>query len=275
MRFIKGFFEFVFSKKFVRHIGLIILLYLLVIAFVINYLDNFTNHGQKVEVPNLVGKNISTIKSTLENLNLSYEVVEVKYNPKKVKGTILGQDPQATSISNVFVKEDRVIRLKISKSSDLVEMPDLISKSERFAIQMLKNRGLKYEIEYKMSSESNGAVLDQQYNNRSIRGSGKLPVGAVVTLIVGRNDGGDPVQIPNLYGLTLLEAESILSNNSGINFFSVCPECLTKSDSLKARIESQVPAFSEETLSPFGTTVTVYANPNFVEIVEDTIQLIE
>jgi len=165
--------------------------------------------------------------------------------------------------------------LKISKATDLVEMPDLISKSERFAIQMLKNRGLKYEVEYKMSSESNGAVLDQKFNNRSIRSTGKLPVGSVVTLIVGRNDGGDPVQIPNLYGLTLNEAKQLLSSNVGLNFFSVCPECLTKEDSLKARIESQVPSFVEETLSPFGTTVTVYANPNFVEIIEDTTDLIE
>lgn len=275
MSLIKHFFQFIFSKKFVRHIGLIVLSYLLVIVFVINYLDDYTNHGQKVEVPNLVGKNISTIKSTLEELNMSYEIVEVKYNPKKVKGTILDQDPQATEKSSVSVKEGRVIRLKISKATDLVEMPDLISKSERFAIQMLKNRGLKYEVEYKMSSESNGAVLDQKFNNRSIRSTGKLPVGSVVTLIVGRNDGGDPVQIPNLYGLTLGDAKQLIRSNVGLNFFSVCPECLTKEDSLKARIESQVPSFVEETLSPFGTTVTVYASPNFVEIIEDTTDLIE
>ena len=254
---------FVKTKRFVKHLGLIILTYFLVIGIVIFYLDSYTNHGQKIEVPNLVGKNISSIQSILEELDLEYEVVEVKYDPKKIKGTILDQDPKSTELSDVYVKEGRVIRLKISKASDLVEMPDLISKSERFALQVLKNRGLKYEIEYKKSSESDGAVLNQKFKGRAIKSGDKLPIGSVIILVVGRNEGGEPVQIPNLYGLTLEEARSLLGENSGISFFSVCPDCINESDSLKARIESQVPEFVEEMLSPYGTTVTVYATPNF------------
>lgn len=254
---------FIKTKRFFKHLGLIILTYFLVIGIVIFYLDSYTNHGQKIEVPNLVGKNISSIQSILEELDLEYEVVEVKYDPKKIKGTILDQDPKATQLSEVYVKEGRVIRLKISKSSDLVEMPDLISKSERFALQVLKNRGLKYEIEYKKSTESDGAVLNQKFKGRTIKSGEKLPIGSVIILIVGRNEGGEPVQIPNLYGLTLDEAKALLSESNGISFISVCPDCINESDSIRARIESQVPEFIEGTLSPYGTSVTVYATPNF------------
>jgi len=254
---------FVKTKQFFKHLGLIILAYFTVIIFVIYYLDSYTSHGQKIEVPNLVGKNVSSVQSILDELDLEYEVVEVKYDPKKIKGTILGQDPRATSLSSVFVKEGRIIRLKISKATDLVEMPDLISKSERFALQVLKNRGLKYEIEYKKSSESDGAVLNQKFKGRVIKSGEKIAIGSVIVLTVGRNEGGEPVQVPNLFGLTIEEAQVIFANTSGLTLFTVCPDCLTQSDSLRARIESQAPDFEESVLSPFGTTVTVYANPNF------------
>ena len=264
----KSLFYFLFSKKFIKNIGLIALTYLIVISVLVYYLGSYTKHGQKVEVPNLIGKNISNIKSILEGLNLEYEVAEVKYDPRKVKGTILDQDPASTEISNLFVKEGRIIRLKISKAIDLVDMPDLVSKSERFALQVLKNRGLKYEIEYKKSNESDGAVLDQRYKGKSVRTGYKLPIGSVVTLIVGKSQGGEPVQIPDLYGFTIAEAESLIDQIEGISLFGVCPECLTYEDSVKARIESQAPDFVKDLLAPFGTTITVYANPNFKEEIE-------
>jgi len=258
--------SFIKTKKFFKNIGLIILTYLVVITILVFYLSAYTNHGQKIEVPNLVGKNVNNIKSILDDLGLEFEVVEVKYDPKKVKGTILEQDPAATVNSQVFVKEGRIIRLKISKSSDLVDMPDLISKSERFALQVLKNRGLKYDIEYKKSSESDGAVLDQKYKGKSVRSGYKLPIGAIITLIVGKSEGGDPVQIPNLYGFTIAEAQSLIDQIEGVSLFTVCPDCATKSDSTNARIESQAPDFVEGVLAPYGTTVTIYATPNFKEV---------
>jgi pyruvate/2-oxoglutarate dehydrogenase complex dihydrolipoamide acyltransferase (E2) component len=42
------------------------------------------------------------------------------------------------------------------------------------------------------------------YNNCTkevkIREGQKVPVGATITLIVGKNDAGEPTAIPNLYG---------------------------------------------------------------------------
>ena len=118
---------FLWSKHFLKHIGIVILTYLFVVSFVIFYLDSFTNHGQKIKVPNLIGKNINSITGILEENNLQYEVIETIYDPKKPEGTIIEQDPLATSISTVFVKEDRIIRIRISKQTDLVEMPSLLN----------------------------------------------------------------------------------------------------------------------------------------------------
>lgn len=254
---------FVWSKHFFKHLGIIILTYLVVVSFVIFYLDSYTNHGQKIKVPNLIGKNINTIKTLLEENDLEYEVIESKYDPKKPEGTIIEQDPIATYKSDVYVKEGRIIRLRISKKTDLVEMPSLINKSERFALQVLKNRGLKYKIEYKTSSEADGAVLQQKYKGKTIKEGEKIQIGSVVLLIIGRNEGGEPIQIPNLYGLNIFAAQDSVLAIPSLTFVSICPDCLNHEDSLNAKVESQSPEYIEGVLSPFGTTVTVFASPNF------------
>jgi len=265
MELLKKIKDFVWSKHFFKHLGLIILSYIVIVSFFILYLDSYTNHGQKIDVPNLIGKNINSIQGLLEEKDLQFEVIESKYDPKKPEGTILEQDPISTSKSTVFVKEGRIIRLRISKRSNLVEMPSLINKSERFALQVLKNRGLKYKIEYQTSNEDDGAILFQKYKGSTIKGGEKIQIGSVILLIVGRNEGGPPVQVPNLYGLTIAAAQDSMNRVSSLKFIAVCPDCLNLEDSLKARINEQSPEFLDGILTPFGTTVTVFATPNFIE----------
>ncbi len=256
---------FVWSKHFLKHFGLVILTYLLVVSFVIFYLDSYTNHGQKIEVPNLIGKNVSTIKSIIEERGLEYEVLDSIYDPQKPEGTILDQDPLPTSKSLVFVKEGRIVRVRVSKKTRLVEMPSLIDKSIRFAESVLKNRGLEYSIEYKPSSEADGAVLEQKYKGSKIKEGQRIPIGSKIVLIVGRNEGGKPVQIPNLYGLTISEAKLRLSEIPSLVFNLNCPDCMNSEDSSNAIIESQSPEFIDGVLSPSGTTVTINASKNFIE----------
>lgn len=265
MELIKKIRDFIWSKHFLKHLGLLILTYIIIVSFVILYLDSYTNHGQKIKVPNLVGKNINNIKALLEENDLQYEVIESKYDPKKPEGTILEQDPIATSISTVYVKEGRIVRLRISKKTDLVEMPSLINKSERFALQVLKNRELKYRIEYQTSNEEDGAVLYQKLNGKEIKEGQKIQIGSVILLIVGRNEGGAPVQIPNLYSLTIAAAQDSISKISSLEFLFICPDCLTHEDTLSAKINEQTPEYIEGVLSPYGTKVTVFATPNFKE----------
>ncbi|MFN5846198.1 MAG: PASTA domain-containing protein, partial [Flavobacteriia bacterium] len=155
--------SFIWSKHFLKHLGLVALSYLVIVSVTVFYLDSYTNHGQRIDVPNLVGKDVNSVKPMLEELGLQYEVLDSIYDPSKPEGTILDQDPDATMLSLVPVKEGRIIRLRVSKRSRLVEMPSLIDKSQRFAESILENRGLKLRIQYKPTNEANGAVLDQLY----------------------------------------------------------------------------------------------------------------
>ena len=254
---------FVWSKHFLKHFGLVILVYLFIVTITVFYLDSYTNHGQRIDVPNLIGKNVNSVKAQLEDLDLQYEVLDSIYDPSKPEGTILDQDPDATSLSLVTVKEGRIIRLRVSKRSRLVEMPSLVDKSERFAESILENRGLKCRIEYRPTDEANGAVLEQLYKGRSVKEGTKVPIGATIVLIVGQNDAGEPVEIPDLYGLTLAEAKELLLQSGEFTFIPVCADCITSEDSLAARIESQSPEYLEGITIPSRSTITVYATKDF------------
>jgi beta-lactam-binding protein with PASTA domain len=264
MEFLKRIKSFILTKHFLKQFGLMLLAYLLVVGGTVFYLDSYTNHGQQIVVPNLVGKNIAEIGSQLENLDLNYEILDSIYDPKKPEGTILEQDPLPTALSMVSVKEDRIIRLSVSKKSRLVEMPSLIDKSQRFAESILKNRGLKFKVQYQPSNEANGAVLSQLFKGKSVQEGTRIPIGSTIVLVVGKNDAGEPVEIPNLYGLTIYEAKDRLANLGSFGFLPVCDGCVTQEDSLVARISSQSPEYIEGILIPAGTTITVYATKNFV-----------
>jgi beta-lactam-binding protein with PASTA domain len=82
-------------------------------------------------------------------------------------------------------------------------------------------------------------------------------------LIVGRNETGIPVDLPDLYGMSIPEAKARVSEMLNIELFIVCPDCMSKSDSTIARVRSQSPEFTEGAVIPSGSSVTIYATKEF------------
>jgi len=265
MTLIKKIANYIWSKNFLLNFSAIILVYIIGMWLFKSCLDYRTNHGQKIEVPNLLGKNQNNLKNILANSNLGYEVLDSLYEPSKVEGTILEQDPEPTSKSGVFVKEGRVVKVRVSKRTQLVEMPNLVDKSQRFAESILINREFRYKLEYKPSREAHGAVLAQLFKGKSIAPGTKIPIGSVIKLIVGRDEAGEALLLPNLYGLTLVEAKERVLNMQNMEFLAVCPTCLTSSDSLSARVQSQSPEFEEGVMVASGTTISVFATKESTE----------
>lgn len=259
MEFLKKLRSFIWSRHFLKHTGLIVLTYIVVIFSTGWILDAYTHQGEKVSVPKLIGMKAETARTRLEELGLKMELLDSIYKPDLPAGTIVSQDPGPTSQTMVSVKEERIIRVQVSKKTRLVEMPYLNDRSERFAVSVLKNRGLKYRITYKQTTEADGAVLKQLYNGSEIKEGRRIPIGSTITLIVGRNEGGEPVQVPNLVGETISAARGRLSGTSLMLFVATCEGCMDGLDSTSAVIESQSPEFIDGVLSPPGTTVSVQA----------------
>ena len=240
---------FVRTKLFWKHFGLVILFYLVVVFGTMLYLDFATNHGQKIRVPNFVGMSGEAAKNKIEELDLTYQILDSIYDPTLPEGTVIEQLVEPTSLSWVYVKSGRIIGLRLSKRTQLVEMPSLVHKQVQVAQSILELRGLRFIIQYQATSEANGSVLDQRFKGRRIKEGERLPIGAVVTLIVGQNDEGEPIPLPNLIGLTMSEAQFIFDTLGVSSFSFMCPDCLNSQDSSAARIFSQSPEYIE------GTTV--------------------
>ncbi len=251
--------DFFVSKRFLKNFVFLILFYVIIVFLVKWYLGSYTDHGQKIAVPNLVGKTEKQIGRTVEDLGLTYEIAESVYDPSKPDGTIISQDPEPSVKTDVFVKEGRIIRIKVSKKSQQVEVPNCVDKSQRFAENILKSRGLTYKIEYKPSTESVGAVIQQLYRGKQIEEKEKVEIGSTITLVVGQNSGGEAIPTPNLMDLTICDVKSRLSVVSSINLVVVCDNCTTSADSCAARVFSQSPEYIDGGIISGGSTITVHA----------------
>lgn len=263
MTFLKKLGNYILSKTFLINLGLIVVAYVLLYLIYSNYLDSRTNHDEKIEVPNLVGKNQNNLENLLGETGLQYEVLDSIYDPSKVEGTIISQDPEPTSETSVFVKEGRKVKVRVSKRTQMVEMPDLVDKSQRFAESILRNRKFRYTLDYKPSQEAHGAVMDQQYKGKTIAAGTKIPIGSKIKLIVGRNEVGVPQELPNLYGLTIEEARQRVSGMLNMEFAVSCDEGYSKADSLAARVVTQSPEYMEGARVASGSTIMVYASKDF------------
>ncbi|MDG1333155.1 MAG: PASTA domain-containing protein [Crocinitomicaceae bacterium] len=259
MELLKKIGNYFWSKNFAINFGLVILVWVLGIWILRGCLDSNTVHGEKIEVPNLIGKNQNNLKSLLAKSGLEYEVLDSIYDPSKVEGTVLAQDPEASKLTDVFVKSTHVVKVRVSKRTQLVEMPELVDKSQRFAATVLKSRGFRYSLEYKPSLEAHGAVLEQLYKNKPVQGGTRLPIGSKIKLIVGRGEAGVPQDLPDLFGLSIEEAKARVARMNNMSFQPVCEGCVTKEDSLAARVEAQSPEYSDGMRVASGTTISVYA----------------
>ncbi|MBS9767463.1 MAG: PASTA domain-containing protein [Flavobacteriaceae bacterium] len=136
-----GFFKFIFSKSFVKQLFISIVVVAILIFVLSKWLNIYTNHDQKIEVPNLEKKSLTEVKEILEELDLGFKVIDsASYNPKFPKKSIIEQNPKVGS----FVKEKRKIYLTINPSGyRKVKIPNFYGKTKRQVSAHLQSIGLK------------------------------------------------------------------------------------------------------------------------------------
>ena len=266
MKILKNIFAFVTTKLFIKQVGLLILCYLLLIGGTLLYLDIRTHHGEKIAVPNIVGKHIDDIEELLEESELDYIVLDSIYRPEVREGTIIKQNPEPTSRTKVFVKSSRIVEISLSKKINYVVVPDLLHKSKRYAESILKNRGLKFQFSFKISPNNIDAVISQKVKGRRIREGEKVPYGTVIHLIIGKASKEDPFEVPDLYGMTYTQADSVVYELPSVSLIiGDCAGCKTKKDTLRARISSQTPEFFKGNMRPPGSDIVIFLEKDFVD----------
>jgi len=260
--------QFVWSKFFLINIGIAMLFYFIGVFSVIKYLDIYSNHGEEIAVPNLLGKKSSEAKMKLEELGLSYEILDSVYDPDLPNGIVKQQMIEPTSVSKVKVKENRIIGLRLSKKTDLTEMPNLVFKHIDFARGILKNRGFDSQIEYKPTKEANGSVLEQLYKGKPVPQGKFIPIGAEITLIVGKNEVGVLTSLPNVVGMNYQDALNLLITSGLTSISTICNDCETMQDTLTAVVFGQSPEFVPEKTVERAQQIVILINSGVNQIEE-------
>lgn len=236
------------------NLGLIATVISLLVAGTLFWLNDFTRHGDSVQVPDLTGFEIENLPEALEKRYLTYEITDSIYSDEQPRGSVIQQNP----LPGKTVKRDRTIYLTVNSIlPETVIMPDLSGKSRRIAIPMLEISGLELEqLSYKPDESCTGCVLDQLYDGKSIEPGTQIRKGEKITLVLGQRSD-ELTKVPRLLGLTFEDAYSLL-NAYSLNMGTVlsCEGCESAEDTAAAFVVNQLPAGHEN--AGLGSFVDLY-----------------
>lgn len=206
-------------QKLFIHLGVIAALSLiLVLSFFYIYLPAATNHNETVTIPDLEGIHIDNIDEFLTKRNLKYEVLaDSGFTSEYEPFTILKQYPLPGS----KVKENRKVFLTLNAvSPPKVRMPDLVDGSVKNAQLLLESYDLERgDIKYVPDLAQN-AVLEQKYEGKNIEPGTYISKGSKIDLVVGDGLGNTILEVPDLEGMELEDAEFTIVG-SGLKVGSV------------------------------------------------------
>jgi beta-lactam-binding protein with PASTA domain len=213
----------------------VLLLIVLVLGFFAS-LGWITGHNQYERVPDIVGQNIFTAKTALEAKGFRVVVTDSVFTTEVPGLTVTKQIPA----SDATVKSGRTIYLSINRAvPPLIDMPSLVGYSYKSAELFLQSMGLKMGDTTYRADFARNAVLEQLFQNAVIKPGTKIPLGSTINIILGSGMGSTEFDVPDLVGLTLSQAKSLLAS-MGISTGSLVVVG-SVSDSLNAFIVKQLP----------------------------------
>lgn len=257
--------RFLFSRTFLIQLVLALLLIGLCIGGTYYYLLSYTKLGESIEVPNLTGYDIIEAEAELKQLDLQLEVIDSLYQPGKRGGEIVDQQPIPTSL----VKSNRKIYLTISRySTPMKELPNVTEQTTAIAIAKLTSYRFKIgELSHKASNYCSDCVLAVKVKDKVIEPGTRLREGQTVDLVVGQESTGELVSVPMVYGLSETEAQKLLNmHNLNLGAAPYDEDCVTKADSVAARVYRQSP--EENEMLPIGSNVNVFLASDLSKIPE-------
>ncbi len=221
------------------------------------WLHHYTQHGKEVDVPDVVGLYVEEAEPQVRAVGLRLQVTDSTYSTRVPLGTIVEQTPSARS----HAKDGRTVYIVVNaKSRRQVPLPDLQDMSFRQAEATLRSVGIVVDEAYEYEpSEYKDLVLAVKQNGEVLAPGQRIDDGSRVTLVVGFGKGTEMVGVPNLVGLSLQNARSLLlSYRLTVGAVEYDAADTTAVEGMPARqvVYRQVPAAGEQLLE--GSTVSLW-----------------
>ena len=264
--------DFIFSKVFVKNLGLAVLIIVGIIIVLLIWLNIFTRHGQSREVPNFYGLNMEETAKLAKKSKMKYTIVDSVYTSLVSRGCIVEQSPNA----GLKVKKWRNIALTINAfRPEMVAMPDLVDLPKRQAISLIESSGLKMgKLIYK-SDLSIDVVLDQLNDGNKISKNDSLQKGSVIDLVLGKGLSNMRTPVPNLIGMNLEPATNrILESSLNLATFIYDNTILTAEDSLNAFVYKQNPENREDATLQIGSSMYLWLTVDSLKLPADSTAIV-
>ena len=237
------FLRFLISKKFFRHLGLAVAIALILLLSTLIWLRIYTHHGRTILVPDLAGLTVDEVSDVTSSRNLRYEIVDSIYSSEMPRGTVIRQNPRASS----KVKKNRKIFLTMNAvNPEMVSMPRMVGLSIRQARLALQNAGLvlgdiSYRPDYAVDN-----VLQQLHADSVINEGTEIRKGEVIDLVLGMGLSNETTRVPDLVGLGLATAREIVADyHLNVGAVTYDESMANEEDSAMNFVWRQYPEFDE------------------------------
>lgn len=180
---LKNFFTGNSGVKFWVNIVMMVLIIVAVPVGALYMLDSFTHHGEKIEVPNVLGKSLYDAETMLKDRGLVALVVDSMYDKSAPRGSVLEQSPK----SGYEVKGGRMVYLTVNlKGEPMAQLPDVVGHgSLREAVALLQSLGFKLTAHKPVLGRPKDLVLGVKQGTRDVHAGETIPRDRPLTLVIG------------------------------------------------------------------------------------------
>lgn len=173
------------------------------VIFAVVLIFMFLPSSGKVEVPNVVGLNFyNQVMNQSDYSDFVFEPI-VDEESTAEAGTILRQSPE-----NGKVNKNSTIVVYISDSSSQVEVPDVYGYEYTSAESVIKGQGFDVKVVKEKSDEVDIGMVIKTYPAKGEKAS----AGSLITIYVATSEEVEPVDVPNLVGMTIAQARAALES---------------------------------------------------------------
>jgi beta-lactam-binding protein with PASTA domain len=260
--------NFIFSKVFLKNLGLAILIVTGAIILLLLWLNIYTRHGQAKPVPNFVGHTIEETAALAKKSKMKYQIIDSVYTSLVPRGCVAEQNPQP----GFRVKKWRNITLTINAfHPEIVAVPDLVDLPLRQAIALIEDAGLETgDLKYK-SDLSVNVVLNQLHNGKDVVPGDSIQKGSVIDLVLGKGLSNQRTPVPDLTGMHLdLAKNRIREASLNLGTYIYDNSIMTNEDTLSAFVYKQNPEYAEDATLQLGSAIYLWLTVDSLKLPVDS-----
>lgn len=207
------------KKEFIRHLIFIVIFLVLVVSVIMLWLGYYTNHGQKIELPNYIDSYLNEAERDAKKRTFKIIISDSVHLVGQRGGIITDQNPKGGSM----VKERRKIYVTVTKHN-----PDRIKFSDLPALYGSDYEQKRKELSYvQINSNIKGFAYDPGQPNHILevwydgeiiasrnieRRDVEIEKGGTLEFVLSEQSGGTTT-IPDLYCMSVAEARFLLDRS--------------------------------------------------------------